>query len=283
MARRRKQEEAHENHERWLVSYADFITLLFAFFVVMYAISQVNEGKYRVLSSAIVDAFRSGNLAIQVTPPSGGANTMIEIPNTKPIATAIESQQRQQERNKLKQLSDNLGKALLPLSQTGQVTMKQDDEGIHIEIRDSALFPVGQALPSGNSPQVLSSVAQQLSQVDNQVKVEGFTDNIPIRNAFFPSNWELSAARAGSIVRLFMENGIAPDRLVAIGRAETMPTADNASAEGRAQNRRVAITIIAKTADQSNNNTLAPQAVANTPPANTTTTNVAPATTTPIK
>ena len=80
MARRRKQEEVHENHERWLVSYADFITLLFAFFVVMYAISQVNEGKYRVLSTSMIDAFRSGNLAIQATPPSGSASTVQSLP-----------------------------------------------------------------------------------------------------------------------------------------------------------------------------------------------------------
>ncbi|GHD75422.1 flagellar motor protein MotD [Vogesella fluminis] len=251
MARRRKQEEVHENHERWLVSYADFITLLFAFFVVMYAISQVNEGKYRVLSTSMIDAFRSGNLAIQATPPSGSANTMIEIPDTKPIATAVEGQQRLQERARLKQLADDIGKSLAPLMQGGQVSMRQDDEGIHIEIKDTALFPVGQALPTGNSPQILSAVAQQLAQVSNEVRVEGFTDNIPIRNAFFPSNWELSAARAGSIVRLFMENGIAPERLVAIGRAETMPAADNASADGRARNRRVAITIIAKTSGKS--------------------------------
>lgn len=251
MARRRKQEEVHENHERWLVSYADFITLLFAFFVVMYAISQVNEGKYRVLSTSMIDAFRSGNLAIQATPPSGNANTMIEIPNTKPIATAVEGQQRLQERARLKQLADDIGKSLAPLMQGGQVSMRQDDEGIHIEIKDTALFPVGQALPSGNSPQILSAVAQQLAQVPNEVRVEGFTDNIPIRNAFFPSNWELSAARAGSIVRLFMENGIAPERLVAVGRAETMPVANNTSADGRARNRRVAITIIAKTSGKS--------------------------------
>lgn len=251
MARRRKQEEEHENHERWLVSYADFITLLFAFFVVMYAISQVNEGKYRVLSSAMIDAFRSGDLAIQVTPPSGSANTMIEVPNTKPIATAVKGQQKLQERERLQKLSENVAKSLDPLMKDGLATLRQGEDGIHIEIKDSALFPVGQALPSGNSPQILAAVAQQLAQVPNEVRVEGFTDNIPIRNAYFPSNWELSAARAGSIVRLFMEQGIAPERLVAVGRAETMPVSANETAEGRAQNRRVAITVIARNGEPS--------------------------------
>ncbi|MFC3532841.1 flagellar motor protein MotD [Vogesella facilis] len=248
MARRRRQEEEHENHERWLVSYADFITLLFAFFVVMYSISQVNEGKYRVLSSAMVDAFREGSLAIQATPPSGSANTMVELPNTKPIATAVKGEARLRERQKLETLTSGLAKTLSPLIQGGQLSMRQDDEGIHVEIRDTALFPAGQATPLGNSPQLLADVARQLASVDNQIRVEGFTDNTPIRNAMYPSNWELSAARAGSIVRLFMENGIAPERLVAVGRAETKPAADNASTEGRAKNRRVAITIISNTA-----------------------------------
>ncbi|MFC3624908.1 flagellar motor protein MotD [Vogesella amnigena] len=250
MARRRRREEEHENHERWLVSYADFITLLFAFFVVMYSISQVNEGKYRVLSGAMMDAFRSGSLAIQATPPSGSANTMIEVPNTKPIANAVKGEARIRERQKLEALTSGLSKTLSPLIQGGQLSMNQDDEGIHIEIRDTALFPTGQAAPLGNSPQLLASVARQLAMVDNQIRVEGFTDNTPIRNAVYPSNWELSAARAGSIVRLFMENGIAPDRLVAVGRAETKPAADNGTMEGRARNRRVAITVISNTALQ---------------------------------
>ncbi|SCK21294.1 flagellar motor protein MotD [Vogesella sp. LIG4] len=250
MARRRRKDDEHENHERWLVSYADFITLLFAFFVVMYSISQINEGKYRVLSSAIVDAFRSGNLPAPSTPGSGNANTMIQLPHTKPIATAVKGEARMRERQKLETLTGGLSKTLSPLIQGGQLSMRQDDEGIHIEIRDTALFPTGQASPLGSSPQLLATVARQLAAVDNQIRVEGFTDNTPIRNAMYPSNWELSAARAGSIVRLFMENGIAPDRLVAVGRAETKPTADNDSMEGRAKNRRVAITVISNTALQ---------------------------------
>ena len=149
MARRRKQEEVHENHERWLVSYADFITLLFAFFVVMYAISQVNEGKYRVLSTSMIDAFRSGNLAIQATPPSGNANTMIEIPNTKPIATAVEGQQRLQERARLKQLADDIGKSLAPLMQGLMGNYLEQSKNLFVQMQEKvqeqmqagALFP----------------------------------------------------------------------------------------------------------------------------------------------
>ncbi|WP_199153239.1 flagellar motor protein MotD [Chromobacterium sp. ASV23] len=243
-SRRKRHEEEHENHERWLVSYADFITLLFAFFVVMYAISSLNEGKYRVMSSAIMDAFRSGTMVtVQTSPPTGGANTLIEIPQTKPIGKAIKSGHPAQETAKLSQLTQNLAKVLNPLVQSGEVTITQNDQGITIEVRDSALFAVGQAVPSTQSLPLMSSMAKLLAGVDNSIKVEGFTDNVPISTANFPSNWELSAARAGGIVRLFEENGVLPQRLVAVGHGANLPAADNATAEGRARNRRVTISV----------------------------------------
>ncbi|EEG08143.1 flagellar motor protein MotD [Pseudogulbenkiania ferrooxidans] len=252
MARRRRSEDEHENHERWLVSYADFITLLFAFFVVMYAISSVNEGKYRVLSSAIVDAFRTGTtISLQTTPPTGGANTMIEVAQNKPVAKAVKGEQQLKEQARLGSLASDLQKVMEPLVKGGQVKITQSPKGVTIEIRDSALFPIAQAQPAPQSLQVLAQMAKVLSQVDNPITVEGFTDNIPIRNTFYPSNWELSAARAGSVVRLFVENGIAPARLVAVGRAENLPVADNTSEEGRASNRRVSITVRSVTAEDS--------------------------------
>ncbi|OQS41030.1 flagellar motor protein MotD [Chromobacterium haemolyticum] len=258
MARRRKrQEEEHENHERWLVSYADFITLLFAFFVVMYAISSVNEGKYRVLSSAIVDAFRSGStISVNTTPPSGGANTMIEIPETKPIAKAVKGEHQAEkkantgsaqgdEKTRLANLTQDLAKVMDPLVKSGQVTITHSSKGVTIDIRDTALFPTAQAQPNEQSRQLMANMALQLAKVDNPIRVEGFTDTVPIRNSYFPSNWELSASRAGSVVRLFQENGIKPERLVAVGRGANLPVGDNATADGRASNRRVAITVLA--------------------------------------
>ncbi|POZ60897.1 flagellar motor protein MotD [Chromobacterium alticapitis] len=244
-SRRKRQEEEHENHERWLVSYADFITLLFAFFVVMYAISSLNEGKYRVMSSAIMDAFRSGTMVtVQTTPPTGGANTMIEIPQTKPIGKAVKSGHPAQETAKLGQLTQDLAKALGPLVMSGEVTITHNSQGINIDIRDSALFAVGQAVPNQQSLPLMSSMARLLAGVDNSIRVEGFTDNVPIRTSIFPSNWELSAARAGGVVRLFQENGIDPQRLVAVGHGANLSVADNNSAEGRARNRRVTISVL---------------------------------------
>ncbi|OWY39563.1 flagellar motor protein MotD [Xenophilus sp. AP218F] len=248
MARRRRQEEEHENHERWLVSYADFITLLFAFFVVMYAISSVNEGKYRVMSSAIMDAFRTGNtITINTAPPTGGANTMIEIPQTKPIAKAVKSDAHAVEQAKLTQLTQDLAKVVDPLIQSGEVTITHNAKGIDIDIRDSALFPVGQAQPNPQSQTIMANVARLLAEVDNPIRVEGYTDNVPIKNPVFPSNWELSAARAGGVVRIFQENGIPTRRLVAVGHGENLPVADNDSADGRAKNRRVKISVLSET------------------------------------
>ncbi|GGY22976.1 flagellar motor protein MotD [Paludibacterium paludis] len=249
MSRRRQPEEEHENHERWLVSYADFITLLFAFFVVMYAISSLNEGKYRVLSLAIVDAFRTGS-TLSVNPrPSGGANTMVEVPQTKPISKAVKSRSPLSEQARLGNLAADLNKVLNPLVKSGQVNITQTKKGVAIEVKDTALFAVGQAQLSTQSFETLRQMANVLSTVDNSVSVEGFTDNVPIRNPVFPSNWELSAARAGSVVRLFEESGISPDRLVAIGRAANQPVDSNATADGRARNRRVSITVLANTQD----------------------------------
>ncbi|OHX20628.1 flagellar motor protein MotD [Chromobacterium sphagni] len=265
-SRRKRQEEEHENHERWLVSYADFITLLFAFFVVMYAISSLNEGKYRVMSSAIMDAFRSGTVVtVQTSPPNGGANTMIEIPQTKPISKSIKADHHVEEAAKLGQLTQNLAKVLGPLVQSGEVTITQSNQGINIDIRDSALFAVGQAVPNQQSLPLMSSMAKLLSGVDNSIKVEGFTDDVPIRTPSFPSNWELSAARAGGVVRLFQENGIEASRMVAVGHGANLAVADNATTDGRARNRRVTISVQANDASGAPMDAAAAQTIPPTP------------------
>lgn len=248
MARRKKHEEEHESHERWLVSYSDFMTLLLAFFVVMYALSSINEGKYRIMSSSIMNAFRNGSTIVTTKDPNGSANTMIEIPQTKPIAKAIKGESKVEEQQKLSTLAGDLIKAMDPLLKNGQVKITQSPKGIMIEIRDSALFPVGQAQPGDQSRELMAGVAKLLKNVDNPIRVEGFTDNVPIKNPTYPSNWELSAARAGSVVRIFQENGINPDRMVAVGHGENLPIADNTSNDGRATNRRVSISVL--TTDQ---------------------------------
>jgi chemotaxis protein MotB len=244
MARRNKEHEEHENLERWLVSYADFITLLFAFFVVMYALSSINEGKYRVLSTAIVEAFRTGNQPSIIHATPGEANTQIAVPGAKPIDKQIKGSVKTSEQAKMNKLASSLAQVVEPLLKGGQVNIRQTPLGIQVEIRDSALFPSGQATISPQSAKVLGDVAKILAPLPNPVRVEGFTDNVPISSAQFPSNWELSAARAGSVVRLFEENGLPAPRMVAVGRGENLPVASNDTDAGRTKNRRVQITVL---------------------------------------
>jgi chemotaxis protein MotB len=251
MGRRRKEEE-HENHERWLVSYADFITLLFAFFVVMYAVSSVNEGKYRVLSDSIASAFRnipgsSSGAMVQVNP---NAPMQVTIPFKKPQVANIKTDTNREKnkellRNKAKEISE----ALAPLVQSGQVRITEGALGITVEINASVLFDSGEARLQVPAMRALSAVGQILATTDFPITVEGHTDNAPISTVLFPSNWELSGARAASVVRLFIETGVDPRRLTATGYAEQRPVADNALPEGRQRNRRVAITMESRTPD----------------------------------
>ena len=240
MARRRRVEEEHENHERWLVSYADFITLLFAFFVVMYALSSVNEGKYRVLSDSMVTAFRNVNI-----------NTSSQIPlmTIPPIqiqkSTAVRAQEaaRQKQRDKMRNVAKDIMEVMAPLIEQGKVRVIETSRGVSIEINDSILFSPGQALLQPPLVKAMQGIAEVLAPTDFPVIIEGHTDNVPIRNAQFPSNWELSAVRATTVLRLFADAGVAAERLTAIGYADTRPVEPNLLADGRARNRRVTILI----------------------------------------
>jgi chemotaxis protein MotB len=242
MARKRYEEDT-ENHERWLISYADFMTLLFAFFVVMYAISVVNVGKYKVLSDALGDAF--GGRGAAVAP-----NTAVEQPFTLPNIVArkrLEAMRR--EKDRLTQLARDLTATLGPLVKEGKVRVTQNSRGVSVEINASVLFAPGDAALTDTSREALSAVAILLKNDPHQVQVEGHTDDVPISNPLFPSNWELSAVRASSVVRLFIDSGMAPARLTAVGHGANLPVAPNDTPDGRARNRRVAVTIISALPD----------------------------------
>lgn len=247
MARRRREEE-HENHERWLVSYADFITLLFAFFVVMYAVSSVNEGKYKVLSNSLVNAFsnttaQAGGQPIAVMQ---GAPIMIPPPLTKPDAlpaTAKAEEKKVEQRQNMKKVANQIMDALQPLVAQGKVRLLETSRGVTIEINDSILFPPGQAKLQPASGSAMFAIAQVLANTDFPITIEGHTDNVPIATPAFPSNWELSAMRATTVLRLFNDAGVGAERLTAIGYGETRPVETNTTPEGKARNRRVSILI----------------------------------------
>lgn len=237
MRRRRRLELDHDPHDRWLISYADFITLLFAFFVVMYAVSAVNESKYRVMADSLGGAF--GKPVAQVGPPvplpTGTPPQVKPRPVTPPISA---------ERSHMSAVASNLMDVMAPLVKEGKVRVTQSRRGVSIEINANVLFAPGQAQLEANSLAVLRAVAEQLKQEPFKLEITGHTDVMPISNSAFASNWELSAMRATSVVRLLAANGIAPDRLSAIGREASQPVASNALAEGRARNRRVELMIL---------------------------------------
>lgn len=238
MARRRHQEE-HENHERWLVSYADFITLLFAFFVVMYSISSINEGKYRVLSDTLVGVFNQPDHSIKPI-PIGEERPRTTQPDVSNVAEGPATETKS---DPLQDIANGMRDAFGDMIMADQMTIRGNELWVEIELNSSLLFPSGDAIPTNKAFVIIEKIAKILAPYENPVHIEGFTDNLPINTPQFPSNWELSTARAASIVRMLAMDGVNPGRLAAVGYGEFQPLADNATPEGRKRNRRVVLVI----------------------------------------
>ncbi len=265
---RKKYVEECQNHERWLVSYADFITLLFAFFVVMYSISSVNEGKYRVLSDSIVSAFRDPTRALdpiqvgdllrspqQSTSDPERDKAVIELfrlPIPLQPDEVLDEETRTNESpqpdevldEEARTLADSIESAMSELVDDGLIEVRRDKRWIEVVINSEILFASGSGELEVKATPVLEKLAGMLRPLENMIHVEGFTDNVPISNFDYLSNWELSAARAASVVHLFSRLGVDPRRMAAIGYGEFRPVATNDTAEGRAGNRRVVLVIM---------------------------------------
>jgi chemotaxis protein MotB len=211
MARRRHHEE-HANHERWLVSYADFITLLFAFFVVMYSISSINEGKYKILSDSLTGVFNQPDRAIKPIPVGELRPRTIE-----PAPTQVDDESPQSSSDSLVSIASSIREAFGELIETEQLRVSGNELWIEIELSSSLLFTSGDAIPNGAAFDIIEKVAKILAPYENPIHVEGFTDNLPIQTAQFPTNWELSTARAATIVRMLSLDGVSPGRLAAVG------------------------------------------------------------------
>lgn len=247
MARRKSITHECENTDRWMVSYADFVTLLFAFFVVMYAISSVNEGKYRVLSDTMNEAFKVSPKSpdpIQIGKESKiVSNTKATNKEIKPIKILPKSE-RSYERE-MKQIAETVSKSIQPLINKGLIKVTQNKLWVEIEMNTSILFSIADSELNEQALPALKLLAGVLKTLPNSIDVEGHTDNLPINNDQFPSNWELSAARAASVVHLFTRYGVNPERLSSIGYAEFRPISSNKTADGRLRNRRVKVVILA--------------------------------------
>ena len=266
--RHKHEHEDHVNHEAWAIPYGDLITLLLAFFVVMYAVSSVNEGKYRVLSDSLSAAFRG---TPKTTAPIEIGDKVIKVKRDDTVAGLTPSQAMklpgQNERDQkslveqfnkmgrniatdggegpgLRQLAEQVEQAMASLISKDLVTVTRKPLWVEVEIKTDILFPSGSAEMQPQAVAILDGIAGILKPLASPIRVEGHTDNRPIRTAQFPSNWELSAARASRIVRLFEERGIAPERMSVAGQGEYQPVADNATAEGRNRNRRVTLVIL---------------------------------------
>jgi len=249
---RRNKHPEHENHERWLVSYADFITLLFAFFVVMFASSQTDKSRAKQISEAVEKALAEGK-SVSVPPAvakilggtvddKGQGNAQMKGPGgaqkaTKdaPIPEVLELSAS------LKTLSSQLEQEI----KAGMVEVKMEPRGLVVSLKQTAFFPSGTEALEPNSLGTVGKVADALKGLSNPVRVEGHTDSIPIHTSRFRSNWELSAARSITMMETLADRfGIPHERMAIVGFADTMPVASNDTAEGRARNRRVDLVIL---------------------------------------
>ena len=295
MRRKRRHEEEHENHERWAIPYGDLLTLLLAFFVVMYSISSVNAGKYRVLSDSLYAAFRGEPRTLEpiqvgqkragsgadikvsivqqailkgqprallapvplavstpipnapyhdLAPPPGNDNGVKAASGPAKPADAEQAAKAQAAAVMLTRVADDVAKAMSGLVKKNLVVVRRKQSWIEVEIRTDILFPSGSAQISPKAVDIIQRLAAVLAHFPNPVRVEGFTDDRPIRTMQFYSNWELSAARAGSVVHVLSDHGLASDRLAVVGFADQHPVASNATSQGRNANRRVSVVIL---------------------------------------
>ncbi|MBU3545124.1 OmpA family protein [Polynucleobacter sp. MWH-Mekk-B1] len=255
MKRRVRQPEEIEHHDRWLVSYSDFITLLFAFFVVMYSSSSVNQSKYSQLSSSMNSAFNpTKSKSLDNKEPGGSTeNSEFKDKQISKIPAIIDPILSSKSKNNLAliKMEKDLTKALKPLILAGKIGVSQTPRGIRIDIKDSYLFNPGSTkIANTEGLDTLEQIAPILLNSGQSIAIEGHTDNAPIKNKSFPSNWELSAIRATTVLNVFSQKGISEDRLSASGFGASRPIASNDTAESKASNRRVSIMILRDKAEQ---------------------------------
>jgi chemotaxis protein MotB len=231
-------------HDRWLISYADFITLLFGLFVVLYAFARADQKKQVQIVQSIDSAFKSMG-AFSDSSPSAGAQGGGQSAHAAMAESLLTPLQVKSDLNRIRHdLSLSLAKQIASHS----ISLEMGRDGLVISLREAGFFDSGSASPKPEVLPTLRQIAERLSTTPYDLRIEGHTDDVPVHNPDFDSNWELSAARATHIARLFLEmNAVSPDRLSAAGYAEFHPVASNDTAEGRAENRRVDLVVMPRT------------------------------------
>ena len=250
---RKKKHEAHANHERWLVSYADFITLLFAFFVVMFASSQTDKAKARAISESVTDALNKGGVKAAVHEVLGGTvdekgsgNAQMKGPGgsePKNQPAPLPAPDDKELLPKLTYLTEELKDEI----KAGKLEIKQEQRGLVISLKQAAFFPSGDDTVAPATYEALDKIAKLLRDKPSPIRLEGHTDSRPIHTDRFHNNWELSSARGIAMLEVLSGHfGIPQERLAVVGYADTIPIASNDTDEGRASNRRVDIVILSQ-------------------------------------
>lgn len=295
MSRKKEEHEKEPNHERWLVSYADFITLLFAVFVVLYAMSQVDKARVAKVIASTNEAFglaksssapefnvidsdsanlvpipdmlkqpvttpdssaeqkrRIAQLLKEKTPADKDFKASLEEIDRKDRARRIEETKKvRAEERDFRKIKENITEFLREQGAIDKVSMEIGPRGLAISLKDTEFFDSGKAVVRPESMVLLDKIAAVIGQYSNRVRIEGHTDNAPIKTALFPSNWELSTARATNIVHYLVEtHSLLPEKLSATGYGEYRPIADNATAKGRQENRRVDVVLLSESGEQ---------------------------------
>jgi chemotaxis protein MotB len=237
--RRHREPAPRVNHERWLVSYADFMTLLFAFFVVMFAVSRVDAKKLGTFQKSVKEATSNG-----VLDQRGHSPLLDGASASGPAAVALPESLARREAQRAA-IRGRLGHGLVAAIDSGRLTLADGNDGVVLRLRDAAVFQSASATLRDDVLPDLEAIAATVRDLPNGIRIEGHTDPVPIRSSHFRSNWELSAARAAEVLALFAERGgIAEARLSVAGYGSQRPLTENDTEAGRAQNRRVDIVVI---------------------------------------
>lgn len=224
--------------ERWLVSYADFITLLMVLFVVLYSMGQTDVQRYKALAESLREAFGGQTLLVDPGINDAGAGTGDSEPNP------VDVEGFPQRTSDSLDVASDLTNLLTESGLSNGISVQNNIEGMMLSLSETLLFEPGAADLIPAAFPVLDQIADMLNRIDNQVRVTAYTDDTPPTDPRYPTNWELSAARSASIVRRFVEQGVLPDRLAVVGRGEYHPVFPNDTPEHRAFNRRAEIAVV---------------------------------------
>lgn len=257
-SRRRYEEPEAASLDRWLVSYADYVTLMFALFVVLYSLAITKEEKFKTISSSLAQVFekpvaaqtgvKGPDLLTDNQPKSDYQQfgTSLETATGPELVADAKEQptlQKPQFGNPLVSLQNQLTQSLANLIEKGVAKVENDQDWLTIQLNSGLLFPSGSGVQTASASVLLTEIVAILNQSNNIIRVRGYTDNQAMSNEIYASNWELSMARATAILRELQRLGVKPERMAAEGYGEFAPFADNATAAGRAENRKVVIAI----------------------------------------